>query len=91
MGLKKVSVQEIVEADVVVCPVDIIEAKGYTTNLASTSGLAEDGINIPDLPNSIGHAERPGARGVWVPASSRDPYGMGNATEMKVRNEFCRC
>ena len=84
-GLEATSVEQIIESDVCIVPVDIIESKGYTTkNLATKSGLTKESFTIPNLPKSMGHAEKPGAKGVWIPATSRDPYGMGSANEMKV-------
>lgn len=81
--LKFTTVQQIIEADVVIFPIDIIESKGYTENLARKSGLKREGIDIPELPKSMGHAEKPGAKGVWMPASSRDPFGIGSGNEVK--------
>ena len=94
--------QEVMEADVVICTVDIIESTGYTANLSKKSGLCAMGIVdsefmnganlnaflIPELPKAMGYAERPAAKGVWIPVTSRDPYGMGSTTEVKVR---CKC
>ncbi|KAG7339316.1 SNF2 family helicase [Nitzschia inconspicua] len=76
--LKNTSVKQIVEADVVVAPVDIVESKAYTENLSNKSGQP-----VPEIPKDIGQKERAGVRGVWIPASSRDPFGMGATTEMK--------
>jgi site-specific DNA-cytosine methylase len=82
--LRGSTVKQIVESDVVIAPVDIVETRGYTSILAQQSGLQEDlGYAIPALPKTIGHKEKAGASGVWIPASSRDPYGHG-ANEVKV-------
>ena len=85
----KTSVQQIMEADVVICTIDILQIKGYTDNLSSKSGLekkAGDSMKkIPDLPKNMGQQEKPGINGVWVPATSQDPYGRGANNEMKVR------
>ena len=82
-GLKKTSVEQIIEADVVIAPVDIIDSPQYTNNLTSKGGRATEKVEIPDLPKQMGHIEKPGAKGVWIPATSRDPYGIGATNEMK--------
>jgi site-specific DNA-cytosine methylase len=79
-SLEKVSVRQIIEADVVIFPVDIIEGKGYIANLVEKSGVK----TIPPLSKSMGQMEQAGAKGVWIPATSQDPFGRGSANEMKV-------
>mmetsp|Transcript_27321 Transcript_27321/g.63976 ORF Transcript_27321/g.63976 Transcript_27321/m.63976 type:complete len:607 (-) Transcript_27321:30-1850(-) len=85
--IQKTTVQRILEADVVVCPVDIIESRGYTDILTAKSGLTkskDDAMKkIPELPKAMGQQEKPGISGVWVPATSQDPYGRGAQNEMK--------
>ena len=79
-ALKKISVQQIIEADVVIFPVDILESSDYTENLAAKRGKKTE---ISTLPKNMSNAEKSGARGLWIPATSRDPYGIGSANEMK--------
>jgi len=86
--LKKVSVEKIVEADVVVCPVDILESHGYMSRLAAVAtGTSREG-EVPKLPTYSGQIEKNGANGVWIPASSQDPFGgANNPRNQQRRNE----
>lgn len=81
--LFETSVAQIMEADVVIFPVDIIEPKAYTDNLVAKSTDNNSNSEIPPLPRAMSNAEKAGAKGVWIPAASRDPYGQGSANEMK--------
>lgn len=61
--LSKVRVKSIIEADVVLCPVDILESEGYLENLIKKSGRPDEGT--PKLPRYVGQTEISGAKGVW--------------------------
>ena len=50
---------------------------------------SEKGYRIPVLPKKIYQKEKAGATGVWIPATSRDPYGIG-ANEATVGQLFPR-
>ena len=76
--LQKTELGTIIDADVVICPVDILEANGYLANLVEKAGLDEHGRKLPSLPQHTGQLEQNEARGVWIPATSRDPYGGAN-------------
>lgn len=76
--LKLLTVNQIVEADVIVAPVDIVESKDYCDNLTKKSGQM-----VAEIPRDIGQKEKAGVRGVWIPATSQDPYGIGASNEMK--------
>jgi SNF2-related domain len=84
--LRKTTVKSIVEGDVVIFPIDILESKGYTENLSAKSGL--ESVQIPELQKSGGHVEKLGTKGIWIPKSSRDPYGLGVKNEMKASHTF---
>jgi len=88
-ALKKVTVQSMIEADVVICPVDILESPMYLANLLEKSKETEGGA--PKLPAYVGQTETSVAQGVWIPSSSTDPYGGGNnPNNQKRRNESAR-
>lgn len=69
--LAKYTVKDWVEADVVICPVDILQADGYMDRLLKAAGIKL--ADVPKLPTYSGQIEQNGARGVWIPASSADP------------------
>ncbi|KAL3914572.1 MAG: hypothetical protein SGARI_000052 [Bacillariaceae sp.] len=76
--LQSTTVGQIIEADVVMAPINILELNGYINNLMVKSRLEnERGYEIPVLPKKIYQKEKAGAAGVWIPATSRDPYGIG--------------
>ena len=88
-SLKSVSVNTIIEADCVICPVDILESSGYLENLLKKAKEADE--DTPRLPRYVGQVESNGAKGVWIPASSTDPYGGGNnSNNQRRRNESAR-
>jgi site-specific DNA-cytosine methylase len=76
-SLKKVSVKQIIEADVVIAPINILEFEGYLERVVK---LAKLGVDVSDLqlPPYTGQKETIEALGVWIPANSTDPYGGGN-------------
>jgi hypothetical protein len=85
---KKITVSAIVNADVVICPVDILECKGYLENLVFKAGLKRNTQEIPKLPFHTGQLEVTSAWGVWIPDSSQDPYGGAkNDNNQKRRNQ----
>jgi len=77
-SLTKLAVKQIIEADVVIVPVDILEAKGYLECVVKASKVAISASDLPKLPQYTGQKEQIGAKGVWIPATSTDPYGGGN-------------
>lgn len=88
-ALKRYSLQQIIEADVVIAPIDILEAKDYLYNIINKSnGKGIDTDNCPKLPTYTGQQEKTGADGVWIPKTSADPYGgANNSNNQKRRNE----
>lgn len=93
-ALQQCSVRDIVKADVVICPVDILEdgKKTYMTHMANvTTGTGKKGTlskkEVPQLPSETGQVEKNGASGVWFPASSQDPYGGANNPRSQKRRE----
>jgi SNF2-related domain len=82
--LKTTTVADILQSDVVIAPIDILESDGYLPNLFRWSKLEQfRGDNhhdnaTPSLPTYCSQKEYNNARGVWIPATSQDPYGGGN-------------
>lgn len=87
-SLNKITLKEIIEADVVICPIDILEARGYLDRVVKAAKLAINTSDLPKLPPYTGQIEQTGARGVWIPSSSADPYAGGNnSNNQKRRNQ----
>ena len=83
-SLAKTSLSTLLGADVVICPIDILESRGYMDNLVKRSGLHEHTADLPKLPQYTGQVERTAAHGVWIPSSSADPYGGANVEYLCV-------
>lgn len=84
--LMALSVKDLLRADVIACPVDILESKGYFSHLLEISG--DTTTDAPNMPSHSGQDENHQAKGVWVAASSRDPYlGKFGKGDQKSRNE----
>ena len=64
--LQRYTVKELRTADVVIVPIDILEAKGYFENLTKLAKLDEM-KPYPSIPTHSGQKELNGARGVWIP------------------------
>jgi SNF2-related domain len=84
----------IMDADVIICPIDILESNdksedgtnGYMERVLRAAGHNIKGI--PSLPAYSGQIEQSGAKGVWIPATSADPYGgANNGNNQKRRNQ----
>jgi hypothetical protein len=87
-ALQKTTCQQIVDADVVIVPIDILQSEGYLENLVKKAGLDEHLKNLPQLPQYTGQQEQNAARGVWIPHTSTDPYaGANNPNNQKRRNQ----
>ena len=71
-ALKRYSLKDIIEADAVICPVDILEAKNYMVTLAKMATGSDKDAKVPKLPNQTGQVEKNGALGVWIPGKSVD-------------------
>lgn len=86
-SLSKCTLQKIMDADVVICPVDILESNekgGYVQRVLKAAG--DKVSDVPTLPSYSGQIEQSGARGTWIPATSADPYGgANNGNNQKVR------
>ena len=88
--LKRFSVKEICEADIVIVPAGIIEERGktatsrpYTELMSSKSGAKK----IPPAPSN-GHKEAPTIEGTWVRNMSSGPQiYVGNDSKQKHRDE----
>ena len=66
-ALKRYSLKDIIEADAVICPVDMLEAKNYMVTLAKMATGSDKDAKVPKLPNQTGQVEKNGALGVWIP------------------------
>lgn len=94
LALKKLSVKEICHADVVLVPIDILEARPDESKKASKPEYLQHVLKMagdksttaPKLPNSAGQTEVSEAKGVWIPGSSQDPYAGGKGNQVN-RNE----
>jgi hypothetical protein len=87
-ALKGYTLEEILQADVVICPVDMLESKHYMALLSKTATFTKDAKAVPKLPSQTGQVESTGAKGVWIPHSSQDPYGgLMNPRSQKRREE----
>jgi SNF2 family DNA or RNA helicase len=87
--LLNLSVKDLVGCDCVICPVDILESSGYLQHLVKISSSSAD--DCPKMPHYTGQKELLGATGVWIPATSADPYGgANNANNQKRRNASAR-
>lgn len=80
------TLEAVLKADVVVCPIDILESPGYLRNLLLKTGNQRDCI-VPHLPQYVGQVEQNAARGVQIPNSSTDPYGGANSGLKQQRRE----
>jgi hypothetical protein len=85
--LAETKIKQILEADVVVIPIDILESSGYLDSLIKAAKLKDHGRDVPKLPPYAGQLEQNAARGVWIPATSQDPYGGGNNPLSQRRRE----
>ena len=85
--LQKTTVKQILDADVVIVPIDIIESKGYLEELIKKSKSKGVGSYVPTLPQYSGQAEQTAARGLWIPHSALDPYAGGNNPRSQRRRE----
>jgi hypothetical protein len=57
------------------------------SRLARTATGSSKESEVPSLPSQTGQAEKNGASGVWIPASSADPYGGGNNPRNQQRRD----
>ena len=84
--LEKITRNKILDADVVIVPIDILESKGYIEKLMKLAKLSVE--HLPKLPAYSGQKELSGARGTLIPATSADPYGgSNNASNQANRNQ----
>jgi len=87
-SLNAITVEMMLGADVVICPVDLIEAKNYMARITRVATGSTKEFDVPKVPSNTGQVEKSGAQGVWIPTSSQDPYGgANNANNQKRRNE----
>jgi SNF2 family DNA or RNA helicase len=68
-ALQKYTVKDFIESDVVICPVDLLEAKKgqYMRCLAQAATGSSKEMEAPSLPSETGQIEKNGASGVWIP------------------------
>mmetsp|Transcript_36589 Transcript_36589/g.88683 ORF Transcript_36589/g.88683 Transcript_36589/m.88683 type:complete len:2159 (+) Transcript_36589:2-6478(+) len=88
-SLQKLTVKQLSSCDCVICPVDILESSGYVAHLLKACNMKAD--DCPKMPTHAGQKELTGAKGVWIPATSQDPYGGANSSHnQKRRNQSAR-
>jgi hypothetical protein len=75
-SLLKLSVKDVTGCDCIILPVDILESKDYLQHVLEMGGSSSK--DCPNMPRYVGQKEMAGASGVWVPATSADPYGGSN-------------
>ena len=86
--LQNTKLATLIEADAIVCPIDILESDGYLQNLVDKAALDDHVHGLPSLPPYTGQVEQNMARGVWIPHTSTDPYAGGNnPRNQRRRNE----
>ena len=89
-SLRTYSLDDLIKSDCVICPVDILESDGYLKHLLDTTN-SDDVDDCPVMPRYAGQKELTGASGVWIPATSADPYGgANNSNNQKRRNASAR-
>lgn len=103
--LEGTTVEKIVFADCVICPIDILQnehylkhmlakadkEKDYMVEAGTSSSKKKTELDVPALPQYSGQKEVSGAAGTWIPASSQDPYGgANNGLNQRRRNESAR-
>mmetsp|Transcript_4107 Transcript_4107/g.5670 ORF Transcript_4107/g.5670 Transcript_4107/m.5670 type:complete len:1268 (-) Transcript_4107:118-3921(-) len=93
--LKRLSITDICNADIVIVPVGMLEeSKGterpYTRNLVRVS---ESFTDIPPAPTFYSQKEAPTIEGIWIPATSQDPYvgNKGNQRRRDVAAYYTHC
>jgi len=86
-ALQKTTLRSVIDADSIIIPVDILESDGYLANLLRHAKLQSSTKNVPKLPTYSGQTEQNAARGVWIPASSTEPYGGGNNPKNQQRRD----
>ena len=89
-SLQRVTVKEIIEADMVIVPAGIIEEKGKKTQDRPYTELLTRKANGPKIPTAPanGHAEAPTIEGDWVRNMASGPQiYVGNTSEQKHRDE----
>jgi hypothetical protein len=66
-SLKSITVEMMLEADVVICPVDLLEAKNYMARVTRLATGSTKEFDVPKVPSNTGQVEKSGAQGVWIP------------------------
>ena len=67
-SLMNITVEMMLEADVVICPVDLLEAKNYMARVTrAATGSTGKEFDVPKVPSNTGQVEKSGAEGVWTP------------------------
>lgn len=72
------TVQEILDADMVIANFELLSQSSYMKNLKTKSGY--DGLP-DDIPSGSGHKEPERMRGIWVPGHPADVYGSSKGKQ----------
>jgi len=67
-SLNAITVEMMLGADVVICPVDLIEAKNYMARITRVATGSTKEFDVPKVPSNTGQVEKSGAQGVWIPS-----------------------
>jgi len=79
--LQNLSLQTILDSDVVLVPIDLLESTGYLDHLIKRSKLGYK--KLPKLPTHSGQKEINNALGVWIPATS-----AGKQSSVCMRGDY---
>ncbi len=73
-SLNEITVEMVLEADVVICPVDLLEAKNYMARVTRVATGSKKDFDVPKVPSNTGQVEKSGAQGVWIPGKFFPSY-----------------
>jgi len=73
-SLNEITVEMMLEADVVICPVDLLEAKNYMARVTRVATGSKKDFDVPRVPSNTGQVEKSGAQGVWIPGKFFPSY-----------------
>ncbi len=63
-SLKAITVEMMLGADVIICPVDLLEAKNYMARVTRAATGSTKDFDVPKVPSNTGQVEKSGAQGV---------------------------
>jgi site-specific DNA-cytosine methylase len=78
-ALEATSVQELMDADMVIASFELLSESKYMKNLQEKAGY--DGL--PELPSGSGHKEPERMRGIWIPGHPACVYGTAKGKQQQ--------